>query len=125
MTDEENRRTNEVSSTSTSHAIDTYLPESPSARRGVALCLSGVGYRASVFHLGALRRLNELGLLSQVDTVTSVSGGSITSAFIAAYLLERQGVWPSSGEVVADWEEKFSEPLRSFVKTNIRTEAIF
>ena len=30
---------------------------------GIALCLSGGGYRAMVFHLGALWRLNELGLL--------------------------------------------------------------
>jgi len=42
----------------------------------IALCLSGGGYRA-LFHLGALRRLNELGLLSQVQLVSSVSGGSI------------------------------------------------
>src|SRR5213593_1149029 len=49
----------------------------------IALCLSGGGYRASLFHLGALRRLNELGVLSRVDTIASVSGGSILAAQIA------------------------------------------
>src|SRR5262245_7603737 len=45
----------------------------PRARReGTALCLSGGGFRAALFHAGALRRLNELGVLSQVRTVSSV-----------------------------------------------------
>ena len=30
---------------------------------GMALCLSGGGYRAMLFHVGALWRLNELGYL--------------------------------------------------------------
>ena len=33
---------------------------------GIALCMSGGGYRAMVFHLGALIRLNEAGLLRQM-----------------------------------------------------------
>lgn len=47
---------------------------------GLGLCLSGGGYRAMLFHLGALLRLNEAGLLARVDRVSSVSGGSITAA---------------------------------------------
>src|SRR5215216_3401778 len=47
---------------------------------GVALCLSGGGYRAMLFHVGALWRLNELGYLPELDRVSSVSGGSITAA---------------------------------------------
>jgi NTE family protein len=46
---------------------------------GIALCLSGGGYRAMLFHLGALWRLNELGFLPRLDRVSSVSGGSITA----------------------------------------------
>ena len=45
---------------------------------GVVLCLSGGGYRAMVFHLGVLRRLNDGGYLPTLDRVSSVSGGSIT-----------------------------------------------
>jgi NTE family protein len=47
---------------------------------GVALCLSGGGYRAMLFHVGALWRLNELGYLPRLARVSSVSGGSITAA---------------------------------------------
>ena len=46
---------------------------------GVALCLSGGGYRAMMFHLGALIRLNEAGFLPKIDRISSVSGGSITA----------------------------------------------
>jgi NTE family protein len=60
-----------------------HLPLANDQRQGVALCFSGGGYRASLFHLGVTRRLNEVGLLSNVDTFTSVSGGSIFASLIA------------------------------------------
>src|SRR4051812_3822004 len=50
--------------------------------RGVALCLSGGGYRAMLFHAGALWRLNELGWLRKLDRVSSVSGGSLTAGVL-------------------------------------------
>jgi predicted acylesterase/phospholipase RssA len=49
---------------------------------GVALCLSGGGYRAMLFHLGALWRLNDAGLLRGLVRVSSVSGGSITAGVL-------------------------------------------
>src|SRR5712692_4740400 len=49
---------------------------------GIALCLSGGGYRAMLFHLGALWRLNECGYLPKLDRISSVSGGSITAAVL-------------------------------------------
>lgn len=53
------------------------------ARDGVGLCLSGGGYRAMLFHVGGLRRLNELGWLPRLTRVASVSGGSITAGVLA------------------------------------------
>src|ERR1700681_693034 len=53
--------------------------ESAPPHDGVALCLSGGGYRAMLFHLGSLWRLNELGLLPTLDRISSVSGGSIVA----------------------------------------------
>ncbi len=49
---------------------------------GTALCLSGGRYRAMVYHLGSLWRLNEAGLLRGLKRVSSVSGGSITAAML-------------------------------------------
>lgn len=47
----------------------------------IALALSGGGFRASVFHLGLMRRLAEFGWLKDVDVISTVSGGSIVGAF--------------------------------------------
>ena len=55
---------------------------------GQALCLSGGGYRAAIFHLGALLRLHELGVLRGLDLVSSVSGGSIASAWLVSRYLQ-------------------------------------
>ena len=54
--------------------------EQEALKDGIALCLSGGGYRAMLFHTGALWRLNELGYLRRLDRISSVSGGSITAA---------------------------------------------
>lgn len=50
--------------------------------KGIALCLSGGGYRAMLFHVGALLRLNEMALLPKLARVSSVSGGSITAGVL-------------------------------------------
>lgn len=47
-----------------------------------ALCLSGGGYRAMLFHAGALWRMNEARLLPTIDLISSVSGGSITAGVL-------------------------------------------
>jgi len=49
---------------------------------GIALCLSGGGYRAMLFHVGALIRLNELAYLPKLARISSVSGGSITAGVL-------------------------------------------
>ncbi len=84
-------------------------------KHGIGLCLSGGGYRATLFHLGAVRRLHELGILTRPDfrTISSVSGGSITNAHLAV-----THPWPAPGGA---WEQKVAEPLRAFTEKNIRT----
>jgi NTE family protein len=90
----------------------------PAGRRpGIALCLSGGGYRAALFHLGAVRRLNELGLLTSVSLVSSVSGGSILSAHLA----RRIRTWPAPRTTAAEWEATVAAPFRAFCRRNIRT----
>jgi Patatin-like phospholipase len=48
----------------------------------MGLCLSGGGYRAMLYHAGALIRLNELGFLPRLREIASVSGGSITAGVL-------------------------------------------
>ena len=46
----------------------------------IGVALSGGGYRATAFHVGTLRALHKMGILSQVDVLSTISGGSITGA---------------------------------------------
>ena len=50
---------------------------------GTALCLSGGGYRAMLFHVGVLWRLNEAAMIPRLDRISSVSGGSLTAGVLA------------------------------------------
>jgi NTE family protein len=108
--------------TSQTDAATQYEPLPKSRRHGIGLCLSGGGFRASLFHLGALRRLNELGILARADfkTITSVSGGSITAAALATALAKRgrEGQGSMSNEA---WDREVRDPLRAFTKKDVRT----
>jgi predicted acylesterase/phospholipase RssA len=44
----------------------------------IKLTMSGGGYRAAAFHLGVLTYLDRMGILHEVDTISTVSGGTIT-----------------------------------------------
>ena len=46
----------------------------------IGLALSGGGSRAIAFHLGCLRALHDRGVLSRVNVISAVSGGSIIAA---------------------------------------------
>jgi NTE family protein len=103
----------------TRHAIDKFLPPPRREREGIALCLSGGGYRAALFHLGGLRRLNELGVLSRVDAISSVSGGSI----MAAHLADRLRPWPEPGDRLdaSEWKRRIAEPFYALAARDLRT----
>jgi len=97
---------------------ERYRPERE--RAGNALCLSGGGFRATLFHLGALRRLNETGVLARLDTISSVSGGSIMAALLAT-----RAPWPVSAPIPPDvWERDVAAPTRAFTARNLRTPAM-
>lgn len=53
----------------------------------IGLALSGGGYRAAAYHIGTLRTLHKLGILNDVDVISSVSGGSILAAY---YVLHKE-----------------------------------
>lgn len=51
--------------------------------RTIGLALSGGGFRATLFGLGSLWRLNDAGLLGKLDRVSAVSGGAIVMGVLA------------------------------------------
>jgi NTE family protein len=89
----------------------------------MGLALSGGGFRASLFHLGSLWRLNELGLLRGFDIITSVSGGSIISGLMARHW--NDFTWEARGQgfVATNFHEKIVAPLRDFCGRTIDVSA--
>jgi NTE family protein len=88
---------------------------------GMALCLSGGGYRAMVFHLGTLWRLNELGLLKGLARVSSVSGGSITAGMLG---LRWNKLDFNAARVATNLEQLVVDPIRSLAGTTIDTGSV-
>ncbi|MDT7808664.1 MAG: hypothetical protein QOJ70_2477 [Acidobacteriota bacterium] len=96
-------------------------PETDAPVGGMALCLSGGGYRAMLFHLGTLWRLNELGYLPKLDRVSSVSGGSITAAVLA---LNWGRLDFDAGGVARHFQTLVVEPVRRLGRTTIDVPAV-
>jgi NTE family protein len=96
------------------------MPDAPPTPRDeIGLTLSGGGFRATLFHVGALRRLIELRLLTRVGRISSVSGGSIVAGRLAQVWAEL-----ASNPSVEAYERMVGEPLRSFCRRSIDARAI-
>ena len=87
----------------------------------MALCLSGGGYRAMLFHLGGLWRLNELGQLPKLDRISSVSGGSIAAAMLGLSWTKLD--FDSAG-VAREFEAAVVDPVRKLASETIDVGSI-
>lgn len=68
------------------------------------LTFSGGGTRAASFSYGVLKELKRLNLLDEIDVISSVSGGSFTSAYYGLY----------GEQIFEDFEEKFlKKPIQT------------
>ena len=86
------------------------------APTGVGLCLSGGGYRAMLFHLGGLIRVNHLGMLRGLARVSSVSGGSITAGLLG--LRWKSLTWDASDRST-NLDELVIKPIMKFSERSI------
>jgi NTE family protein len=89
---------------------------------GTALCLSGGGYRAMLFHAGVLWRLYEVRLLQDVQRVSSVSGGSITAGVLA---LKWRQLSFDPVRLTSDFVPLVVSPIRALADETIDADAIF
>jgi NTE family protein len=92
-----------------------------------ALCLSGGGYRAAIFHLGAMLRLHERDELAEVDLFSAVSGGSIVLAWLASrYLALREDPEEDFDEWCGrcDFRAQVIEPFRAVAARDLRSLAV-
>jgi NTE family protein len=80
---------------------------------GIGIALSGGGFRAMLFHAGALARMNELGLLARAQRISSVSAGSIVNGHLALSWdklgqADGNGTFPNFKHVIVDPIYNFS-----------------
>ena len=84
------------------------------------MALSGGGFRATLFHLGALWRLNEMALLSGLAAISAVSGGSLIAGLLGTRwekLIFRSGQ-------AQNFEEEIANPILRLCETNIDVKSI-
>lgn len=85
----------------------------------IGLALSGGGFRAAAFHLGVLKRLEELGVLSRISRISTVSGGSITGALYALKCQQHGNGAPGDYSV-----EALISDMRAVLTSDFRRRAL-
>ena len=116
MPDENTSFPNAVGPTHCIPSDFTALPPRP----GIGFSLSGGGYRAMIFHLGALIRLNEAGILAKIKRISSVSGGSITAGVLGMKWKRLTFV----GGVANNLQAEVVDPVRKMAGKTIDATAI-
>jgi NTE family protein len=90
-------------------------------RKGTGLALSGGGFRASLFGLGSLCRLNDLGMLRGIRRITGVSGGALTAGVLAAHWKEL--IFDGNGRAT-NFESVVAARVRAFCSKTVDRKAI-
>ncbi len=83
--------------------------------KSISFALSGGGYRATLFGLGSLWRINDAHLLGRLDRITSVSGGSITLGVLFRHWRELEF---ADGKA-KNFQDLVADPIRRFCGTTI------
>ena len=87
----------------------------------IGLALSGGGYRATLFHLGALWRLNELSLLPTIDRISAVSGGALLAGLVAT----RWSRLNFNKDTATNFQDEIVDPIWDFCSLGIDLKTIF
>jgi NTE family protein len=86
----------------------------------IGFAASGGGYRAMLFHLGGLWRLNEFGWLTKIDHFSAVSGGALAVGTLGAAWSRLQ----VSDGVAANFRELVAEPIIAMAKVRLDVFAV-
>lgn len=89
----------------------------------LGLALSGGGFRASLFHIGVLAQMAQMGLLRQVEVISTVSGGSIIGALY--YLHVKRLLEEKTNDEITDQDyqpliEQIEQDFLKGVQQNLR-----
>ena len=102
--------------------------EAHGANPRIGLALSGGGFRASIFHLGVIRRLEELGIMPEISVISSVSGGSIVAAYYVRRMEDLVRSLPpgrvATTQERVDFFERIADEFLVATDHNLRTRAL-
>ena len=87
----------------------------------IALAVSGVGFRSTLFHIGSFWRMNEIGYLPKLDCMSSVSGGSILAGLLGINWDQLE--FDATGKA-ANFEPLIVAPLRTLCAKNVEIVAV-
>jgi len=96
------------------------IDEGRNLQDGIALCMSGGGYRAMLFHVGVLWRLNEIGWLPKLNRISSVSGGSI----IAGVLAMNWNKFNFKDDVASNFRDEIVAPIKKLASRTIDVSSV-
>jgi predicted acylesterase/phospholipase RssA len=104
--------------------LSLFVPRPPASRPKLGLSLAGGGFRASLFHIGVLRRLAEMDMLRYVEVLSTVSGGSIVGALYILMLKKRLDAKASITrdeyvQLVKDLEKDFVAGVQKDLRTRL------
>ncbi len=93
-------------------------------RDKLGLALAGGGFRASLFHIGVLRRMAELDMLRYVETLSTVSGGSIVGALYILLLkreIDRKARLDQSDyvRIIEELDERMSKAIKKNLRVRL------
>lgn len=92
-----------------------------SNKQHIALAVSGGGYRATLYSLGALWRLNEFGLLPRLTIITGVSGGSILTGYLA---MRWDDLTFDESGIATNFQSVIAEPIQQFCSKSIDIKSL-
>src|SRR5262245_1258989 len=96
-------------------------PGEEKLEEGLAVCVSGGGYRAMLFHLGAFWYLSDAGILGGAARISSVSGGSITAGMLGLR-------WSAIAFGASGYQQRFRaelvEPIRTMASITIDVPSV-
>ena len=90
-------------------------------KNGTGMAVSGGGFRATLFHLGAFWRMNDLGYLKKINRISSVSGGSITAALLG--LKWKKLKFNENGSAL-NFKDEVAKPLQDFCSQKVDVPAV-
>ncbi len=87
----------------------------------MGLAVSGGGFRATLFHLGAFWRLNEIGYLKKIERVCSVSGGSTAAAMLG---VKWKRLDFDEAGISRNFRAEVAAPLQAFCAEDVDVPAV-